>query len=132
MQSDSHYLKKRFSQNFLEDKSVIEKIINIINPEKNDHLIEIGPGKGALTVPIIKFVKKIDVIEIDKQLVKLLKDNIDDKKLTIHEYDALKFDYSKFKNRNLRLIGNLPYNISTPLLFYLLSYKNIIKNMFQR
>ena len=130
MQSDSHYLKKRFSQNFLEDKSVIEKIINIINPEKNDHLIEIGPGKGALTVPIIKFVKKIDVIEIDKQLVKLLKDNIDDKKLTIHEYDALKFDYSKFKNRNLRLIGNLPYNISTPLLFYLLSYKNIIKNMF--
>ena len=97
MQSDSHYLKKRFSQNFLEDKSVIEKIINIINPEKNDHLIEIGPGKGALTVPIIKFVKKIDVIEIDKQLVKLLKDNIDDKKLTIHEYDALKFDYSKFK-----------------------------------
>tara|TARA_B100001778_G_scaffold334877_1_gene348546 strand:- start:5960 stop:6745 length:786 start_codon:yes stop_codon:yes gene_type:complete len=130
MQSDSHYLKKRFSQNFLEDKSVIEKIINIINPEKSDHLIEIGPGKGALTVPIIKFVKKIDVIEIDKQLVKLLKDNIDDKKLTIHEYDALKFDYSKFKNRNLRLIGNLPYNISTPLLFYLLSYKNIIKNMF--
>ncbi len=130
MQTDLHHIRKRFSQNFLEDQSVIENIVNIINPQKNDHIIEIGPGKGALTIPIFNNVKKLNVIEIDKDLVKLLRRNIGDKNLIIHEHDALKFDYSKFKHSNLKLIGNLPYNISTPLLFHLLSYKDKIKNMF--
>ena len=129
MQTDSHHIRKRFSQNFLKDHNVIENIVNIINPQKNDHIIEIGPGKGALTIPILNYVKKLNVIEIDKDLVRLLSRNINDKNLIIHECDALKFDYSKFKNSNLRLIGNLPYNISTPLLFHLLSYKEKIKNM---
>ena len=130
MHKDSHHIRKRFSQNFLQDQSVIENIIDIIYPQKNDHIIEIGPGKGALTIPIFNNVEKLNVIEIDKDLVKFLRRNIDDKNLVIHEYDALKFDYSKFKHSNLKLIGNLPYNISTPLLFHLLSYKNKIKNMF--
>ena len=130
MQADSHHIRKRFSQNFLEDQNVIEKIVDIINPQKSDYIIEIGPGKGALTVPIFKSVDKLNVIEIDKDLTKLLKKNIGDKNLIIHEHDALKFDYSNFKHTNLRLIGNLPYRISTPLLFHLLSYKDIIKNMF--
>ena len=130
MQTNSHHIRKRFSQNFLRDQSVIEDIINIINPQKNDHIVEIGPGEGALTIPIFNNVKKLNVIEIDKDLVKLLRKNIDNKNLIIHQNDALKFDYSKFKQSNLKLIGNLPYNISTPLLFHLLSYKEKIKNMF--
>ena len=76
MQTDLHHIRKRFSQNFLEDQSVIENIVNIINPQKNDHIIEIGPGKGALTIPIFKNVKKLNVIEIDKDLVKLLRRNL--------------------------------------------------------
>ncbi len=130
MRTDSYHIKKRFSQNFLQDQIVIENIVNIIDPQKNDYIVEIGPGKGALTIPILNNVEKLNVIEIDKDLVKLLKRNINDRNLIIHEHDALKFDYSKFKHSNLKLIGNLPYNISTPLLFHLLSYKDKIKNMF--
>ena len=73
MQTNSHHIRKRFSQNFLRDQSVIEDIINIINPQKNDHIVEIGPGEGALTIPIFNNVKKLNVIEIDKDLVKLLR-----------------------------------------------------------
>jgi len=130
MQTNSHHIRKRFSQNFLRDQSVIEDIINIINPQKNDHIVEIGPGEGALTIPIFNNVKKLNVIEIDRDLVKLLRKNIDNKNLIIHQNDALEFDYSKFKQSNLKIIGNLPYNISTPLLFHLMSYKEKIKNMF--
>ena len=73
MQTDSHNIRKRFSQNFLKDQNVIEKIVSIINPQKNDYIVEIGPGKGALTIPIFKSVNKLNVIEIDKDLVKLLR-----------------------------------------------------------
>ena len=130
MQTDSHNIRKRFSQNFLKDQNVIEKIVSIINPQKNDYIVEIGPGKGALTIPIFKSVSKLNVIEIDKDLVKLLRKNIKDESFIIHEDDAMKFNYLKFKNSELRLVGNLPYNISTPLLFHLLSYKDVIKNMY--
>ena len=130
MQIDSHHIRKRFSQNFLEDQIIIDKIVNLINPQKDDFIIEIGPGKGALTIPILKYVKNFNAIEIDRELVRLLKEKIKNEEFVVYENDALKFDYSKFKNKNIRLIGNLPYNISTPLLFHLLSYKKIIKNMF--
>jgi 16S rRNA (adenine1518-N6/adenine1519-N6)-dimethyltransferase len=129
MKIESYPIRKRFGQNFLCDQNIIEEIINIIKPQRNDHIIEIGPGKGALTIPIIKFIKKLDVIEIDKNLANLLKKNINNKYLTIYEEDALKFNYAKLNYFDLRIIGNLPYNISTPLLFHLLSFKKIIKDM---
>ena len=125
----AHKARKRFGQHFLSDQTIIKQIINIINPQKHDHIIEIGPGKGALTIPIIKSIDKLNVIEIDKDLVNFLKKTINSELLVIHENDALKFNYSKFNYSDLRIIGNLPYNISTPLLFHLLSYKNIIKEM---
>ena len=125
----AHKARKRFGQHFLSDQTIIKQIINIINPQKHDHIIEIGPGKGALTIPIIKSIDKLNVIEIDKDLVNFLKKNIDSELLIIHENDALKFNYSKLNHSDLRIIGNLPYNISTPLLFHLLSYKNLIKEM---
>ena len=126
----AHKARKRFGQHFLSDQTIIKQIINIINPQKHDHIIEIGPGKGALTIPIIKSIDKLNVIEIDKDLVNFLKKTIDSELLVIHENDALKFNYSKLNHSDLRIIGNLPYNISTPLLFHLLSYKNLIKEMF--
>ena len=129
MKTDPYPIRKRFGQNFLNDQDIIEKIIAILKPQKRDSIVEIGPGKGALTVPIIRFVEKIDVIEIDKNLVNLLERTIDKKNLTIHESDALKFNYAQLNHTNLRIIGNLPYNISTPLLFHLLSFKSIIKDM---
>ena len=93
MKTDFNFPKKRFGQNFLIDQNVIEKIINIINPQKDDHIVEIGPGMGALTKPIIKCVDELNVIEIDRNLVNFLKKDINDKSLIIHENDALKFDY---------------------------------------
>jgi 16S rRNA (adenine1518-N6/adenine1519-N6)-dimethyltransferase len=130
MKSDNHRARKRFGQNFLHDPAIIQRIIDVIKPLKPDHLVEIGPGKGALTKPILERVDKLDVIEIDKDLVSALKTNLDNnKRLIIHEADALKLDFSLFNHTDLRIVGNLPYNISTPLLFHLLTYRNQIKDM---
>ncbi len=130
MKSDSHRARKRFGQNFLHDPAIIQQIINALNPRRQDHVVEIGPGKGALTKPLLERVDKLDVIEIDRDLVNVLTTNIDNHNgLNIHEADALKLDYSKFDHTDLRIVGNLPYNISTPLLFHLLTYKGCIKDM---
>lgn len=128
--SDKHHARKRFGQNFLHDPVIIQRIVDVINPQEQDHIVEIGPGKGALTELILQRVGKLDVIEIDRDLVKTLTASIgNDKRLNIHEADALKLDLSQFSHTNLRIVGNLPYNISTPLLFHLLTYKDCIKDM---
>jgi 16S rRNA (adenine1518-N6/adenine1519-N6)-dimethyltransferase len=126
---DKHRARKRFGQNFLHDPSIIQRIVNVINPHQQDHIVEIGPGKGALTKLILERTEKLDVIEIDRDLVNTLTASIgNDKRLTIHEADALTLDLSQF-GQDLRIVGNLPYNISTPLLFHLLTYKDCIKDM---
>ena len=123
----SHKPRKRFSQNFLVDDQIVNRIIATISPKKSDNIVEIGPGMGALTFPLLEHLDHLSVIEIDRNLISLLKLNKQDK-LTIYEADALKFDYGKISN-NLRIVGNLPYNISSPLLFHLLSSKNQIIDM---
>jgi 16S rRNA (adenine1518-N6/adenine1519-N6)-dimethyltransferase len=130
MKPDNHRARKRFGQNFLHDPAIIQRIVDAINPQKSDHLIEIGPGKGALTLPLLERVDHLDVIEIDRDLVdKLTKELGHDKRLKIHQADALKLDFSVFNHNKLRIIGNLPYNISTPLLFHLLSFRDQIQDM---
>lgn len=122
-----HKPRKRFGQNFLVDQQIINQIVSTISPKKNDHIIEIGPGKGALTLPLIDYLENIHVIEIDRDLIALLqrKNNI---KITIHESDALVFNFDQFKQK-VRIVGNLPYNISSPLLFHLLNYRDNIIDM---
>ena len=123
----SHQARKRFGQNFLVDDQIVNRIISTISPKKSDDIVEIGPGKGALTFPLLEHLDHLSVIEIDRDLISLLKLKKQDK-LTIYEADALKFDYGLISN-NLRIVGNLPYNISSPLLFRLLSSKNQIIDM---
>lgn len=118
--------KKRFGQNFLIDNHVINKIIDNIQLKNSDEVYEIGPGLGALTKHIIEKVAKLTIIEIDFNLANNFKSWQDDK-LTIHLGDALKYDFSK--SNNSRIVGNLPYNISTPLLFHLMKYVDNIKDM---
>ena len=123
----SHKARKRFSQNFLVDDQIVNRIVATISPKKSDNIIEIGPGKGAITFPLLEHLDHLSVIEIDRDLISFLKLKKQDK-LTIYEADALKFDYGLISN-NLRIVGNLPYNISSPLLFRLLSSKNQIIDM---
>ena len=119
--------RKRFGQNFLVDAQIVSRIVSTISPKKSDDIVEIGPGKGALTFPLLDHLDKLSVIEIDRDLISFLKLKKQDK-LTIYEADALKFDYGLISN-NLRIVGNLPYNISSALLFRLLSNKNQIIDM---
>lgn len=124
--------RKRFGQNFLHDVGIIEAIVEAINPEPGQHLVEIGPGRAALTEPLLKRCDKLDVIELDRDLVPLLQKKLAAySQLTIHEADALRFDYQKLQvtNESLRVIGNLPYNITTPLLFHLLEQASCIEDM---
>lgn len=127
--SDSHQARKRFGQNFLHDPAIIQRIVDTINPKQSDHIIEIGPGKGAITNQLIERLQQLNVIEIDRDLIQLLTPNFKNKNVIIHEADALKFDFSQFNYADLRIVGNLPYNISTPLLFHLLNFKTCIKDM---
>lgn len=127
-----HIPRKRFGQHFLHDKQVIQHIVDVIQPDANQHLVEIGPGYGALTLPILKKSGYIDAVELDWDLVPLLKNRCENKgTLNIHRADALSFDFSTLytRSKQLRLIGNLPYNISTPLIFHLLTFSNCIQDM---
>jgi 16S rRNA (adenine1518-N6/adenine1519-N6)-dimethyltransferase len=127
-----HSPRKRFGQNFLHDQRVIDRIIRHFGPENGQNIVEIGPGLGALTWPLLEHVDSIHLIELDRDLVQRF---IDDKRseshLQIHQADALSFDFSCLGDRQskLRIIGNLPYNISTPLMFHLLDYSSIIQDM---
>lgn len=129
--------KKRFGQNFLNDQNIIGNLLSAIHPKTTDHLIEIGPGHGALTYPLIEAVDHLHVIEIDRDLIRELRLSgaYARHRFTIHEGDALRFDFTKLadditgnQTDRVRLVGNLPYNISTPLLFHLSDAKNRIQD----
>ena len=122
--------RKRFSQHFLHDENVINQIIDIIQPLPNQTLVEIGPGQGALTRHLSGIAAAIHVIEIDRDLCGFLQELFSaDKTLAIHCMDALDFNFQKQGLTNTRIIGNLPYNVSTPLLFHLLGQLEHIKDM---
>jgi len=127
-----HHARKNFGQNFLRDQQVIANIINLIAPGDQETVVEIGPGLGALTEPVCEIIKHLNVIEIDRDLAYRLRHHpfIRDQ-LTIYEQDALTMDFSKLKeeDKNLKIYGNLPYNISTPLLFHLFEYSDVIADM---
>jgi len=127
-----HIPRKRFGQHFLRDKLVIQHLVEVIQPDTHQHLVEIGPGYGALTLPVLKKSGKIDVVELDRDLVPLLKNRCEGKGImNIYNADALEFDFSMLRTslEPLRLIGNLPYNISTPLIFHLLTFAEHIQDM---
>jgi len=127
-----HQAKKRFGQNFLHNESVISSIVDAINPEPGENLVEIGPGLGALTEPVVERAGKLSVVELDRDLAHRLRHHpFLAEHLTIHETDALKFDFSELikDDKPLRIFGNLPYNISTPLIFHLLSFNDKVKDM---
>jgi len=126
-----HRARKRFGQNFLTDEVIIAQIVRSINPKPGQHLVEIGPGKGAITQLILEHDPKLDIVELDRDLVVYLKQRFAHKHdITIHSHDALKFDFAAIRGeQRLRIVGNLPYNISTPLIFHLLSHQNCIADM---
>ncbi|BAN36364.1 dimethyladenosine transferase [Sulfuricella denitrificans skB26] len=123
-----HTPRKRFGQNFLTDQGVIQAIVSTIHPQPDDVMVEIGPGLGALTDPLLKTLPRLHVVEIDRDIIARLQNNYPASKLTIHAGDALKFDFSALGER-IRVVGNLPYNISTPLLFHLSDYVGNIIDM---
>lgn len=127
-----HQAKKRFGQNFLHNDAIISNIVDAINPEPEDNLIEIGPGLGALTEPVVDRAGHLSVVELDRDLAHRLRHHpFLAPKLTIYEEDALKFNFAQLvkDDKPLRIFGNLPYNISTPLIFHLLTFKDKVKDM---
>lgn len=124
--------RKRFGQHFLHEDFIVEKIITAINPKKTDNMLEIGPGLGALTQRLLPHLMHLNVVELDKDLIPLLEKQCAHLgKLTIYQADALKFDFRSLgaTKTRWRIVGNLPYNISTPLLFHLLEQTDIIQDM---
>ena len=127
-----HRPRKRFGQNFLHDQGVIRGIVAAIHPKAGERLAEIGPGLGALTAPLLDELGEIDVVELDRDLIPHLQQQFASTgELRIHNTDALKFDFCSLvaPGKPLRVVGNLPYNISTPLIFHLLSQSGCIRDM---
>jgi 16S rRNA (adenine1518-N6/adenine1519-N6)-dimethyltransferase len=120
----SHRPRKRFGQHFLHERGVLERIVEAVAPAKDDFIVEIGPGEGALTKALLAKVPKIEVIELDRDLAARL----EDERIVVHQADALEFDFGQFP-RGTRVVGNLPYNISTPLLFHLARYAERVRDM---
>jgi len=128
----THQPRKRFGQNFLIDTQIIHRIVSIIRPNVGEHLVEIGPGLGALTLPVLQLTGEMDVIELDRDVIPILKSHAEGLgELRIHSHDALSFDFSTLRHgpERLRVFGNLPYNISTPLMFHLLDQLDHIDDM---
>ena len=127
----NHRPRKRFGQNFLHDPGIIQRILAAIDPQPGDHIAEIGPGQGAITQHLVGACGAMDVIELDRDLVPLLEQQFAGTQLRIHNADALKFDFCSLVrgSEKLRLVGNLPYNISTPLLFHLLDQAHCIRDL---
>ncbi len=125
--------RKRFGQHFLHDPAVIERIVRAIDPRPGDTIIEIGPGHGAITLPLLQKHGTLEAVELDRNLVPLLREKATGHgELLIHEADALKFDFRQRKQAGskLKIVGNLPYNVSTPLLFHLLGQIDCISAMY--
>ncbi len=140
----THIAKKRFAQNFLHDQNIVQKIIAAVAPKKGEHVVEIGPGLGVLTAKLLPILKSMDVIEIDRDLIPKLQGACAGLgQLNIHQADVLKFDFKNLRATRvgaihgvgaihelpLRIVGNLPYNISTPLIFHLLQQIEYIADM---
>jgi 16S rRNA (adenine1518-N6/adenine1519-N6)-dimethyltransferase len=123
-----HVAKKRFGQNFLTDQAIISNLVDAINPLPNQIVVEIGPGLGALTKPLLKKIHHLHVVEIDRDIVSWMQHEYANNTITIHNVDALKFDFASL-GKDIRVVGNLPYNISTPILFHLLDNLAHIKDM---
>lgn len=125
-----HTPRKRFGQNFLHDSSIIQRLVAAIRPARDDLMVEIGPGQGALTGPLLERLDRLDAIELDRNLIPILTEKFSSKGLVLHEADALRFDFTTLmQEKPLRVVGNLPYNISTPLLFHLIGYREKIRDM---
>lgn len=132
--SFGHQPRKRFGQNFLHDPHVIDNIVRAVRPQPTDTLVEIGPGLGAITGQLVDQVGQMAVVELDRDLIPHLKISFATRKnFHIYEGDALKFDFSRIVQElggeRLRIVGNLPYNISTPLLFHLLEFRHLVADM---
>ncbi|MCU7933275.1 MAG: 16S rRNA (adenine(1518)-N(6)/adenine(1519)-N(6))-dimethyltransferase RsmA [Candidatus Thiodiazotropha sp. (ex Dulcina madagascariensis)] len=128
----NHRARKRFGQNFLHDPGIIQRIVQAIDPRQDDNLLEIGPGQGAITTQLLPLVRRMHVVELDRDLIEPLAHLCAPLgELEIHNEDALKFDFSRLAKTDapLRVVGNLPYNISTPLLFHLLDQSEQILDM---
>lgn len=123
-----HQARKRFGQNFLVSPGVIRNIVEAIAPRRDDVIVEIGPGLGALTEPLLERLDHLHVVEIDRDLIARLHQRFSPERLTIHEGDALEFDFGALGG-GLRVVGNLPYNISTPLLFHLATFAASVRDM---
>lgn len=124
MPSSFHRPRKRFGQHFLHDPRVLARIVDALRLSDQDCVVEIGPGEGALTRLLLERVKQLNVVEIDRDLAARLSDE----RITVHQADALEFDFARFP-AGMRVVGNLPYNISTPLLFHLLDQAECIQDM---
>jgi 16S rRNA (adenine1518-N6/adenine1519-N6)-dimethyltransferase len=126
------YAKKRYGQHFLHDPGTIDRIVRAIAPQPGDRLVEVGPGRGAITAPVLERAGAIDVVEIDRDVLPLLTAHCAGRgELRVHVADALEFDFRALRAGGppLRLIGNLPYNVSTPLLFHFISQLDAIADM---
>lgn len=127
-----HVARKRFGQHFLVDQQVIADIVSLLSVRRDDLVVEIGPGLGALTSPLLSRLEHLHVVEIDRDIVDRLRQLHSAEKLTVHAGDALLFDFGRFKDvpyGGMRILGNLPYNISTPLLFHLADFANCVRDM---
>ena len=123
-----HIPRKRFGQHFLIDDGVIHAIVNAIHPQAGETLVEIGPGLGALTRPLLECLPHLHAIELDRDIIARLQKTWPAERLSIHAGDALKFDFGALGS-DLRIVGNLPYNISSPLLFRLMEFATHIRDM---
>jgi len=124
----THHPRKRFGQHFLHDRGVIDKIVAAIAPASQDAMVEVGPGLGALTAPLLDRVARLHAIEVDRDLASRLAAAHDPTRLIVHRGDVLHFDFDELPDR-LRVVGNLPYNVSTPLLFHLIPHAARLRDL---
>ena len=126
-----HIARKRFGQNFLTDHTVLQNIVAAIDPQADDAMVEIGPGLAAMTRLLLQSLRQLHVVELDRDLVKRLQAGFDPARLIVHSADALQFDFASLPvppGRKLRVVGNLPYNISSPLLFHLAEIAPLVQD----
>jgi 16S rRNA (adenine1518-N6/adenine1519-N6)-dimethyltransferase len=126
--TERHAPRKRFGQNFLVDRHYIERIVAAVDPRRADNIVEIGPGLGALTRPLLEKIERLTVVEIDRDLASRLSAEFAPGRLVIHNVDALTFDFATLGS-GLRIIGNLPYNISSPMLFHLAQFEATVRDL---